>query len=87
MAKALIDSVQKSPDPETFIPCFSLIAALCHNLLEKHLIEDAEMKSYCLRVLVIAIIAYDHVDPIGAFSKLSQLNVHLNVCLFINVLD
>lgn len=81
MTKALIDSVQNSQNPEKFIPCFSLIVALTHNLLERRLLDDTEMINYCLRVLVIAIITYDHIDPAGAFSKSSQINVFIiSVC-------
>lgn len=78
MTRTLIESLQNHQEPESFVPCLALIAALTHNLLEKRLIEDSEMKGYCLRVLVIAIVAYDHVDPIGAFSKTSQINVGIN---------
>jgi hypothetical protein len=41
---------------------------------------------FCLKVMVISIILYDHIDPSGAFSKCSPINVSnkiLTVFLFL----
>lgn len=38
---------------------------------------NEETVSFCLRVMVGVIILYDHVHPVGAFAKMSKIDVRL----------
>jgi hypothetical protein len=61
-----------------FLQCISLVASVCHNIVDKNVVAEPEMIDYSLRVMVLAIVLYDHVAPEGAFSKTSSINV-LNI--------
>lgn len=37
--------------------------------------QRPEAAAFCLKVMVVSIILYDHIDPHGAFSKQSPINV------------
>ncbi|KAF8946491.1 Protein fam49a, partial [Entomortierella lignicola] len=41
--------------------------------------QKPETIAFCLRVMVIAIIIYDHIDPQGAFIKSSPINIKSSV--------
>ncbi|KND02994.1 uncharacterized protein SPPG_02067 [Spizellomyces punctatus DAOM BR117] len=78
MTKSLVDATMKlvkenntvTPDAVTTI--LSIISGICYNAVIKERAQGA-MVHYCLRVLTVSIILYDHVDPEGAFGKGSKL--------------
>ncbi|KAG0074482.1 Protein fam49a [Linnemannia elongata] len=41
--------------------------------------QRAETTAFCLRVMVISIIIYDHIEPQGAFNKSSPINIKNSV--------
>ncbi|KAJ3159520.1 Protein fam49a [Geranomyces michiganensis] len=84
MTKTLVDATTKllkennsvSTDNATTI--LSIVAGVCYNAVVKERAQGA-MVHYCLRVLVVTIILYDHVDPEGAFGKSSKVNIRASV--------
>ncbi|KAI8821852.1 uncharacterized protein EV422DRAFT_435082 [Fimicolochytrium jonesii] len=84
MSKAMVDATLKllkenpriSADSTTTL--LSIICGVSYNAVVKERARDA-MIPYCLRVLVVAIILYDHVDPEGAFGKNSKVNIRASV--------
>ncbi|KAJ1540199.1 hypothetical protein HK405_011719, partial [Cladochytrium tenue] len=54
--------------------CLAILAAICYNAVAKGRAQGPHMVEYCLRVLVVCIILYDHVSPSGVFIKGSKLN-------------
>ncbi|KAF9578984.1 Protein fam49a, partial [Lunasporangiospora selenospora] len=61
--------------------CLATLAGVCFHSVSntKKKPQRAETTAYCLRVMVIAIIIYDHIDPQGAFSKSSPINIKSSV--------
>jgi hypothetical protein len=55
--------------------CFQAL----NNSKKKHTTNNSNgnnyWESFCLKVMVVSIILYDHIDPNGAFSKTSPINV------------
>ncbi|KAJ3186572.1 Protein fam49a [Gaertneriomyces sp. JEL0708] len=84
MTKALVDATMKLVKENSNVPpgevttLLSTIAGICYNAVLKERAKDA-MVHYCLRVLVVSIILYDHVDPEGAFGKGSKVNIRASV--------
>ncbi|KAG0199857.1 Protein fam49a [Mortierella sp. GBA30] len=61
--------------------CLSTLAGLCYHTVSnsKKRPQRPETTAFCLRVMVISIIIYDHIDPQGAFSKTSPINIKSSV--------
>ncbi|KAJ3005123.1 Protein fam49a [Thoreauomyces humboldtii] len=84
MSKALVDATLKllkennSVTPDAVTNILSIIAGICYNAVIKERAEGA-MVHYCLRVLVVSIILYDHVDPEGVFGRTSKVNIRASV--------
>ncbi|KAJ3043808.1 Protein fam49a [Rhizophlyctis rosea] len=84
MTKALIDSAlmlvssNKGIPAENVTDVFAIFCGICYNAVTKGRAQGA-MIDYCLRVMVVCIILYDHVDPVGAFAKTSKLNIRASV--------
>lgn len=56
--------------------CLATLANVCHHSVSnKKKPQRAETTAFCLRVMVISIIIYDHIDTQGAFSKSSPINI------------
>ena len=58
--------------PGSLVQCHDL-SLCCSNYRSKFSSEETVL--FCLRVMVGAIILYDHVHPVGAFAKSSGINV------------
>jgi hypothetical protein len=58
--------------------CFQAL----NNNKKKHT-SNNHWDSFCLKVMVISIILYDHIDPNGAFSKSSPINVRHQINVYI----
>jgi hypothetical protein len=56
--------------------CLSGLAAACYHAVTKRRTQRAD---FCLRVMVVSIILYDHIDPQGAFYKQSPINIKSSV--------
>jgi len=54
---------------------FSTMANVCHQMVSSEKITSKETKLFCLRAMTGAIIIYDHVHPLGAFSKKSAIKI------------
>ncbi|KAJ3279732.1 Protein fam49a [Borealophlyctis nickersoniae] len=84
MTKSLIDSsialvtANKGISADSVTDIFAVLSGICYNAVTKNRAQGA-MVDYCLRVLVVCIILYDHVDPNGAFAKTSKLNIRASV--------
>ncbi|KAI1321803.1 Protein fam49a [Mortierella claussenii] len=75
--------------------CIATLAGVCHNTVSNSsssggwskkktpattaAVQKPETTAFCLRVMVIAIIIYDHIDPQGAFTKSSPINIKSSV--------
>ncbi|KAF9273546.1 Protein fam49a [Mortierella alpina] len=61
--------------------CLSTLASVCYHTVSnsKKKPQRPETTAFCLRVMVIAIIIYDHIDPQGAFIKSSPINIKSSV--------
>ncbi|KAG0241514.1 Protein fam49a [Actinomortierella wolfii] len=61
--------------------CLATLASVCYNTVSnsKKRPQRPETTAFCLRVMVIAIIIYDHIDPAGAFGKSSPINIKSSV--------
>ncbi|KAF9160923.1 Protein fam49a [Mortierella sp. AD011] len=61
--------------------CLSTLAGVCYHSVSnsKKKPQRPETMAFCLRVMVISIIIYDHIDPHGAFSKTSTINIKNSV--------
>ncbi|KAG0048969.1 Protein fam49a [Gryganskiella cystojenkinii] len=63
--------------------CLATLASVCTNTVtnagnnkKKQVVpQRPETTAFCLRVMVIAIIIYDHIDPQGAFTKSSPIKI------------
>ncbi|KAI9269372.1 hypothetical protein BY458DRAFT_533733 [Sporodiniella umbellata] len=79
MLKCLIDTtsryVQSNASSKSVAEWLASIWAVCYQTLSKKKLNDTHLVSFCLKVMVVTIILYDHVDPQGAFSKHSPINV------------
>ena len=47
--------------------------------------ELADTTLFCLRVMVGVIILYDHIHPVGAFAKTTNIDVSVCVCVHARV--
>ncbi|KAG0234602.1 Protein fam49a [Mortierella sp. GBA43] len=65
--------------------CMAALAATCYHAVSNNKKKQPsqqlrpETTAFCLRVMVIAIIIYDHIDPRGAFTKSSPINIKSSV--------
>lgn len=68
--------------------CLATLASVCSNTAtnsggssKKKQVgpQRPETTAFCLRVMVIAIIIYDHIDPQGAFTKSSPINIKASI--------
>ncbi|KAF9583540.1 Protein fam49a [Lunasporangiospora selenospora] len=66
--------------------CLATLATVCYNTVSNGnkkskgaAPQRPETTAFCLRVMVIAIIIYDHIDPQGAFIKSSPINIKSSV--------
>ncbi|KAI9106085.1 hypothetical protein DFS34DRAFT_45315 [Phlyctochytrium arcticum] len=85
MTKSLVDATMKlvkeeSVSPDSVTTILAIISGICYNAVSKERAQGA-MIHYCLRVLTVSIILYDHVDPEGAFGKGSKVNIRASVRL------
>ncbi|KAJ3277488.1 Protein fam49a, partial [Blyttiomyces sp. JEL0837] len=88
MTKSIIDSTQNTirahngVTGESVTDCLAVLAAICYNAVAKGRASQSSqgqggqgnVVEYCLRVMVVCIIVYDHVNPVGVFAKGSKLN-------------
>ncbi|KAI9347194.1 protein FAM49B [Zopfochytrium polystomum] len=87
MTKSIIDSTQNTVrghvgvTADSVTDCLAILAAICYNAVSKGRAQGPHMVEYCLRVLVVCIIIYDHTSPVGVFIKGSKLNVRASVRL------
>ncbi|KAJ3411686.1 Protein fam49a [Chytridiales sp. JEL 0842] len=85
MLKAMVDSAQNAVkglgngvNADTVTDTLAILAAICYNAIAKGRAQGL-MVDYCLRVLVVCIVVYDHVSPVGVFIKGSKINVRASV--------
>ncbi|KAI8058971.1 uncharacterized protein B0P05DRAFT_277397 [Gilbertella persicaria] len=53
--------------------------ATCFNTVSKKKNQNPEISAFCMKVMVVSIILYDHIDPNGAFYKHSPINIKNSV--------
>ncbi|KAF7731777.1 Protein fam49a [Apophysomyces ossiformis] len=69
--------------------CLTALWAACFQTVNKKKTTRPEVSAFCLKVMVVSIILYDHIDPNGAFSKNSPINIKNSIKMIqtINVLN
>lgn len=81
MLKCVIDTttdyVTKNKLQRPVGECLAAVWATCFGTVNKKRTLRPEIVAFCLKVMVVSIILYDHIDPSGAFSKNSPINVSL----------
>lgn len=55
--------------------CLAALWSGCFQTVNKKRTLPADVVAFCLKVMVVTIILYDHIDPNGVFSKNSPINV------------
>jgi len=85
MLKVLSDTTSKFVSENKDLPienttdCLSTMASICRVMIEnpkyRIRIANEETVMFCLRVMVGVIILYDHVHPVGAFVKSSNIDI------------
>ncbi|NXS19207.1 FA49A protein, partial [Mystacornis crossleyi] len=69
-------SENKTLPIENTTDCLSTMASVCKVMLETpSRFTSEETLMFCMRVMVGVIILYDHVHPVGAFSKTSKIDM------------
>ncbi|XP_048759939.2 CYFIP-related Rac1 interactor B-like isoform X4 [Ostrea edulis] len=72
-------STHKELPVENTTDCLSTMANICRVMIETPeyvaRFQNSETKLFCLRVMVGVIILYDHVHPVGAFAKSSNIDI------------
>uniref|UniRef100_A0A7M4EEG8 CYFIP related Rac1 interactor A n=1 Tax=Crocodylus porosus TaxID=8502 RepID=A0A7M4EEG8_CROPO len=72
-------SENKTLPIENTTDCLSTMASVCKVMLEtpeyRSRFTNEETLLFCMRVMVGVIILYDHVHPVGAFSKTSKIDM------------
>ncbi|KAK2179672.1 hypothetical protein NP493_479g04001 [Ridgeia piscesae] len=76
-------SQNKDLPVENTTDCLSTMACICRVMIEnpnyRSKFSSEETVLFCLRVMVGAIILYDHVHPVGAFAKSSGINIKSSI--------
>merc|ERR1712168_155249 len=94
MLKTLSDTTSRFVSENKDLPventtdCLSTMASICRVMIENpnysSRFQSDETVLFCLRVMVGVIILYDHVHPVGAFSKSSNIDVSITFNLTCN---
>lgn len=89
LLKTLSDATTKFVTENKTLPienttdCLSTLANLCRVMIENPefatRFQNQETVLFCLRVMVGVIILYDHVHPVGAFAKNSNIDVKASI--------
>lgn len=79
MLKCVIDTtteyVKNNRLQRSVSDCLATLWGACFQTVSKKRTLRPEIVGFCLKVMVVSIILYDHIDPNGAFSKNSPINV------------
>ncbi|CAJ0905196.1 3665_t:CDS:2, partial [Entrophospora sp. SA101] len=70
--------VAKNNLGRSVLECLSGLAAACYHSVTRRT-QKPETTAFCLRVMVVSIILYDHIDPQGAFNRQSLINIKSSV--------
>ncbi|RUP46470.1 hypothetical protein BC936DRAFT_146919 [Jimgerdemannia flammicorona] len=83
MLKCVIDTttqfVNEHRLQRSVCECLATLWAACCNAVTKKKPMKTESIAFCLKVMVVSIILYDHIDPQGAFGKTSPINIKTSV--------
>lgn len=83
MLKCVIDTttefVTKHRLQRSVGDCLTALWAACFQTVNKKRALSPELVGFCLKVMVVSIILYDHIDPSGVFSKNSPINVRISL--------
>ncbi|KAI7871573.1 hypothetical protein BDF14DRAFT_1762477 [Spinellus fusiger] len=83
MLKCVIDTatefVEKKGLQKSMAECLAALWAACFQTVSKKRSLGPDLSAFCLKVMVVSIILYDHIDPNGAFSKGSPINIKNSV--------
>lgn len=90
MLKCVIDTtteyVKNNRLQRSVSDCLATLWGACFQTVSKKRTLRPEIVGFCLKVMVVSIILYDHIDPNGAFSKNSPINVSAS-SLFLSLLN
>ncbi|CDH55283.1 protein fam49b isoform 1 [Lichtheimia corymbifera JMRC:FSU:9682] len=69
--------------------CLTALWSTCYHTVNKKRSPQpsANVSSFCLKVMVVSIILYDHIDSHGAFTKSSPINIKHSVKIIQSVPD
>ncbi|CAO3589125.1 unnamed protein product [Absidia cylindrospora] len=93
MLKCVIDTttdyVKKNRLQKGVGECLAAVWSTCFYTVHKKKTQRPEVSAFCLKVMVVTIILYDHIDPNGVFTKQSPINIKNSVKMIqtINMLD
>lgn len=59
--------------------CLAALWSNCYTNVSKKKNQNAFTSAFCMKVMVVSIILYDHIDPNGAFYKHSPINIKHSV--------
>ncbi|CAO3657596.1 unnamed protein product [Mucor hiemalis] len=83
MLKCIIDTttefVNKNQLQKSVGNWLAALWATCFNTVSKKRNQSPEVSAFCMKVMVVSIILYDHIDPNGAFYKSSPINIKNSV--------
>ncbi|GAA5805313.1 hypothetical protein EDC94DRAFT_639395 [Helicostylum pulchrum] len=83
MLKCIIDTttefVNKNRLQKSVGDWLAALWATCFNTVSKKKNQNPDISSFCMKVMVVSIILYDHIDPNGAFYKNSPINIKNSV--------
>ncbi|KAI8071420.1 hypothetical protein BC940DRAFT_294412 [Gongronella butleri] len=83
MLKCVIDTttdyVKKHRLQKGVGECLAAVWASCFYTVHKKKTQRPEMSAFFLKVMVVTIILYDHIDPNGVFTKQSPINIKNSV--------
>ncbi|KAG1068448.1 hypothetical protein G6F42_026378 [Rhizopus arrhizus] len=83
MLKCIIDTttkfVNKNRLQKSVGDWLAALWATCFNTVSKKRNQNPEISAFCMKVMVVSIILYDHIDPNGAFYKNSPINIKHSV--------
>eukprot|EP00742_Colponemidia_sp_Colp-10_P000692 GILJ01000753.1.p1 GENE.GILJ01000753.1~~GILJ01000753.1.p1 ORF type:complete len:316 (+),score=47.54 GILJ01000753.1:39-986(+) len=71
-------------DNRDVLTTLGAMSNICGSMVRKKRFESVETNLFCLRAMVGAIILYDHVHPIGAFHRRSEIKMSKNIDLLLS---
>lgn len=79
VAETTATFVNKNSNVDQVSECLAGLVGVCYNALAKQRVAAPEDVAFCLKAMVASTVLYDHVHPLGVFSKQTPVNVKVIV--------